>query len=111
MLACPKDMSRNHSLQQAFPCAATETSPEMPRPPIDADVQSIGGSHGLCRIPAVFPNQVEERAPPRIAGEETVQIGAERTPVAPADLGAGFAHKRLALLRDRVATPVADLVA
>src|SRR5262245_15481082 len=111
MLAYPKDMSRNHSLQHAFPCAAAETPPEMPRPPIDADVQSIGGSHGLCRIPAIFPNQVEERAPPRIAREESVQIAAERTPVAPADLGAGLAHERLALLHDRVAAPVADLVA
>src|SRR5215467_15551779 len=83
----------------------------MPRPSIDADVEDIGGSHWLCRIPEIFPDHVEKRAPPRIAGEETVQVAAERAPVAPADLGASLAHERLALLRDRVAAPVTDLVA
>src|SRR5262249_60769936 len=83
----------------------------MPRPSIDADVEDIGGSHWLCRIPEIFPDHVEKRAPPRIAGEETVQVAAERAPVAPADLGARLAHERLALPRDRVAAPVADLLA
>src|SRR5215468_11438812 len=83
----------------------------MPRPSIDADVEGIGGSHRLRRMSAIVPDQVEKRASPRIVGEETVQIAAERAPVAPADLGARLAHERLALPRDRVAAPVADLVA
>src|SRR5215470_10013756 len=111
MLTSPKDMSRNHSVQQAFPCAAAEAPPEMPRPPIDADVEGIGGAHRLRRISAILPDQVEKRVSPRIAGEETVQVAAERAALAPAELGASLAHERLALLRDRVAAPVADLVA
>src|SRR5262249_49018208 len=83
----------------------------MPRPSIDADVEGIGGSHRLRRISAILPDQVEKRLSPRIAGEETVQVAAERAPVAPAELGASPAHERLALLRDGVAAPVADLVA
>src|SRR5215831_5240750 len=83
----------------------------MPRPSIDADVEGIGGSHRLRRISAILPDQVEKRVSPRIAGEETVQVAAERAPVAPAELGASPAHERLALLRDGVAAPVADLVA
>src|SRR5262245_22216174 len=83
----------------------------MPRPSIDAEVQGIGGSHRLRRIPEIFPDHVEKRASPRIVGEETVQVAAERAPVAPGDLGARLAHERLALVRDRVAAPVADLVA
>src|SRR5262249_61967881 len=83
----------------------------MPRPSIDADVEGIGGSHGLRRISAIVPDQVEKRASPRIVGEETVQVAAECAPVAPADLGASLAYERLALLRDRVAASVADLLA
>src|SRR5262245_64465194 len=83
----------------------------MPRPSIDADVEGIGGSHRLRRISAIVPDEVEKRASPRIVGEETMQVAAERAPVAPADLGASLAYERLALLRDRVATSVADLVA
>src|SRR5215468_4496198 len=83
----------------------------MLRPPIDADIQRIDHADGLRPMSTIFPDAVEERAPPRIARQEAVQIATEHAPVAPADLGARIAHERLTLIRDRVAVTVANLVA
>src|SRR5215510_15393229 len=82
----------------------------MLRPPIDAEIQRIDHADGLRPMSTIFPDAVEACGAPRIARQEAVQVATEHAPVAPADLGARIAHERLALISDRVASTVADLV-
>src|SRR5215813_14763694 len=82
----------------------------MLRPPIDAEIQRIDHADGLRPMSTILPDAVEACGAPRIARQEAVQVATEHAPVAPADLGARIAHERLALISDRVASTVADLV-